>query len=93
LFFFSLLLLFFLFFFFFFFFFSSSSSFSLYSSSSICMVGRNPAYRTSAFKAVCTLTPVLVPPVISRGAHASWHERPLLAKGGIMDDRWPVKFS
>jgi hypothetical protein len=48
-------------FFFFFFFFSSSYS-------SICGAGGNPAYRTSAFEAVCTLTPVLVPPFISRGA-------------------------
>jgi hypothetical protein len=33
-----------------------------------CGAGRNPAYRTSAVEAVCTLTPVLVPPFISRGA-------------------------
>jgi hypothetical protein len=42
---------------------NASSSFS-----SIGGAGRNPAYRTSAFEAVCTLTPVLVPPFISRGA-------------------------
>jgi hypothetical protein len=33
-----------------------------------CGAGRNPTYRTSAFEAVCTLTPVLVPPFISRSA-------------------------
>jgi hypothetical protein len=38
------------------------------SSSSIGGAGGNPAYRTSAFEAVCTLTPVLVFPFISRGA-------------------------
>jgi hypothetical protein len=43
---------------------SSSSS----SSSSICGTGGNPAYRTSAFEAVCNLTPVLFSPFISRGA-------------------------
>jgi hypothetical protein len=48
------------------FFFSSSSSSS--SSSSVCVAGGNPAYRNSAFDAVCTLTPVLVPPFISRSA-------------------------
>jgi hypothetical protein len=38
---------------------SSLSSSSLSSSScSICGAGRNPAYRTSALEAVCTLTPV-----------------------------------
>jgi hypothetical protein len=37
-------------------------------SSSICGAGGNPAYRTSAFEAVCTLTLVLIPPFISRGA-------------------------
>jgi hypothetical protein len=42
---------------------SSSSS-----SSSIFGAGGNPAYRTSAFEGICTLTPVLVPPFISRGA-------------------------
>jgi hypothetical protein len=47
---------------FFSFFFSSSSS-----SSSIGGAGGNPAYRTSAFEAICTLTPVLVLPFISRG--------------------------
>jgi hypothetical protein len=38
------------------------------SSSSIYGAGGNPAYRTSAFEAVFTLTTVLVPPFISRGA-------------------------
>jgi hypothetical protein len=33
------------------------------SSSSICGAGRNPAYHTSAFEAVCTLTPVFSTPV------------------------------
>jgi hypothetical protein len=47
---------------------SSSSSSSFSSSSYICGAGGNPAYCTSAFEAVCTLTPVLVPPYISRGA-------------------------
>jgi hypothetical protein len=45
--------------FFFFFFFSSSS---------MCGAGRNPAYRTSASEAVCTLTPILFSPFISRDA-------------------------
>jgi hypothetical protein len=42
--------------------------FSSSSSSSICGAGRNAAYGTSAFEAVCTLTPVLVPLFFSRGA-------------------------
>jgi hypothetical protein len=46
---------------------SSSPSYS-FSSSSMCDAGGNPAYRTSAFEAVCTLTPVLGPPVIFRDA-------------------------
>jgi hypothetical protein len=33
------------------------------SSSSVCGAGGNPAYRTSAFEAVCTLTPVFSSPV------------------------------
>jgi hypothetical protein len=37
-------------------------------SSSIGGTDGDPAYRTSAFKAVFTLTPVLFPPFISRGA-------------------------
>jgi hypothetical protein len=53
---------------------SSSSSFSFSSfsssssSSSIGGAGRNPAYRNSAFEAVCTFNPDLVSPFICRGA-------------------------
>jgi hypothetical protein len=47
---------------------SSSCCSSSSSSSSICGAGGNPADRTSAFKAVCTLTPVLVSLFISIGA-------------------------
>jgi hypothetical protein len=43
---------------------SSSSS----SSSSIGGAGGNPAYRTSAFDAVCAFNHVLVRPFISSGA-------------------------
>jgi hypothetical protein len=38
------------------------------SSSFICGAGGNPAYCTSAFEAVCTLSPILFPLFISRGA-------------------------
>jgi hypothetical protein len=53
---------------------ASSSSSSSSSSSTIRVAGGNPAYRTSAFEAVCTLTPILVSPFISRGAprHTAW---------------------
>jgi hypothetical protein len=54
---------------------------------------REPRLSPSAFEAVCTLTPVLVPPFNSRGVHTRRRERPLLAKGGIMGEKWPVKFS
>jgi hypothetical protein len=47
---------------------------------------REPAYRTSAFDVVCTLTPV-------EALHARRRERSLLAKRGIMGEKWPVKFS
>jgi hypothetical protein len=43
--------------------FGSSSS-----SSSVGGTGGNPAYRTSAFEAVCTFNPVLVSSFTSRGA-------------------------
>jgi hypothetical protein len=66
---------------------------SLSYSSSICGAGGNPAYRTSAFEAVCTLTPVLVPRSSPEALHARRRERPLLAKGGIMGEKLPVKFS
>jgi hypothetical protein len=48
-----------------------NSKFFLLSSSSSSSIGRaggNPAYRTSAFEAVCTFNPVLVPQFISRDA-------------------------
>jgi hypothetical protein len=54
---------------------------------SICGAGGNPAYRTSAFEAVCTPTPVLVPPSSPEALHTRWRERPLLAKGGIMGEK------
>jgi hypothetical protein len=47
--------------------------------------------QTSAFETVCILTPVLVPLFISRGA--KWRERPLLVKGGIMGEKWPVNLA
>jgi hypothetical protein len=47
---------------------SSSSSSSSSSFSSVYGAGGNRSYRTSAFEAVCTLTPVLVPPFISSSA-------------------------
>jgi hypothetical protein len=37
------------------------------SSSSVGGAGRNSVYRTLAFVAIYTLTPVLVPPFISKG--------------------------
>jgi hypothetical protein len=40
-----------------------------------------PAYRTSAFEAVCTLTSVLVPRSSPEALHAIRRKRPLLAKG------------
>jgi hypothetical protein len=42
-------------------------SLSSSSSSSIFWDRRQPAYCTSAFEAVCTLTHILLPPFISRG--------------------------
>jgi hypothetical protein len=68
---------------------TSSSS----SSSSVCGASGNPAYRTSAFEAVCTLTPILVPRSSPEALHARLCERPLLEKGETMGDKWPVKFS
>jgi hypothetical protein len=62
----------------------------LYSSSSIGGAG---VYRTSVFEAVCTLTPVLVPRSSPEALYARQLERPVLAKGGIMGEKWPVKFS
>jgi hypothetical protein len=62
---------------------SSSPSSSSFFSSSICGVGGNPAYRTSAFEAVCTLTPVLVPRSSPEALHVILRERPLLAKGEV----------
>jgi hypothetical protein len=59
----------------------------------MCGAGGNPAYRTSAFEAVCTLTPVLVPRSSPEALHTRRRERPLLTKGEIMGERWPVKFS
>jgi hypothetical protein len=58
-----------------------------------CAAGGNPAYRTSAFEAVSTLTPVLVPRSSPEAFHARRRERSLLAKGEIMGEKWPVKFS
>jgi hypothetical protein len=63
------------------------------SSSSIFGAGGNPAYRPSAFEAACTLTPVLVPRSSPEALHTRRRERPLLAKGRIMGEKWPVKFS
>jgi hypothetical protein len=63
------------------------------SSSSICGAGGNPAYRTSAFEAVCTLTPVLVPRSSPEALHTRRREKPLLTKGAIMGEKWPIKFS
>jgi hypothetical protein len=63
------------------------------SSSSIFRAGGNPAYHTSAFVAVFTVTPVLVPRSSPEALHARRRERPLLEKGGIMVEKWPVKFS
>jgi hypothetical protein len=39
------------------------------------------------------LTPLLVPRSSPEALHARRRERPLLAKGGIMGEKWPVKFS
>jgi hypothetical protein len=67
--------------------------FSTSSSSSVCGAGGNPAFRTSAFEAVYTLTPVLVPRSSPEALHARRCERHLLTKGGIVDEKSPVKFS
>jgi hypothetical protein len=56
---------------------SSSSSF-------IGEAGGNPAYRTSAFEAVCTFNPVLVPHSSPEALHTRQRERPLLANRGSM---------
>jgi hypothetical protein len=53
--------------------------------------GGNPAYRTSALEAVCTYTPS-VPHSSPEAPHARQRDRPLLAKGGSMGEKWPVKF-
>jgi hypothetical protein len=49
-------------------------------SSSVGGAGGNPAYRSSAFEAVCTLTLVLVPRSFPEALHARRRERPLFAK-------------
>jgi hypothetical protein len=59
------------------------------SSSSVGGAGGSSAYRTSAFEAVCTLTPVLVPHSSPEALHAREHETPMWAKGG---KKWPTKF-
>jgi hypothetical protein len=38
------------------------------------------------------LTPFLVPHSSPEALHARQRERPLLAKGGSMGEKWPVKF-
>jgi hypothetical protein len=63
------------------------------SSSYIFGAGGNLTYGLSVFEAFCTLTPVLVPSFIPEPLHARLRERPLLAKDGIMGEKWPVKFS
>jgi hypothetical protein len=70
----------------------ASSSSSSSSSSSVGGAGGNPAYRTSAFEAVCTFNPVLVPHPSPEALHTIQRERSLLAKGGSMGEKWPVKF-
>jgi hypothetical protein len=47
----------------------------------------------STFEAVCTLTPVLFPRSSPEALQDRRRERPLLAEGGIMGDKWSVKFS
>jgi hypothetical protein len=42
---------------------------------------------------IIVLNPALVPPSSPEALHVSRRERPLLAKEGIMDEKWPVKFS
>jgi hypothetical protein len=39
------------------------------------------------------LNPILVPRSTPEALHVEWRERPLLAKGGIMGEKWPVKYS
>jgi hypothetical protein len=63
------------------------------SSSSIFGAGGNTAYRISAFEAVFTLTPVLVPRLSPEALHTRRRERPLLTQRGIKGEKWPVKFS
>jgi hypothetical protein len=43
---------------------------------------------TSAVEAVC-----IKPSLFSSPVHLQRREKPLLAKGGIMGEKWPVKFS
>jgi hypothetical protein len=54
--------------------------------------GGNPAYRNSAFEAISNCNLFLDPPFIFRGLLVEKRERPLLAKGGSMGEKWPVKF-
>jgi hypothetical protein len=42
-------------------------------------------------RALCA--PLLVPSTSPEALHVRRHERPLSAKGGIMGEKWPIKFS
>jgi hypothetical protein len=54
--------------------------------------GGNPAYRTSSFEAVCTFNPFFSSHSSPEALHTRRRESPLLAKGGNMSEKWPVKF-
>jgi hypothetical protein len=63
------------------------------SSSSIGGAGGKPAFRISAFEAVCTFNPVLVSRLSPEALHVRRRERPLLAKGGSLGQKWPVNLA
>jgi hypothetical protein len=54
---------------------------------------RKPAWRTAAYQDLLCLTTFVVPRLSPEAPHVKWRERPLSAEGGIMGEKWPVKFS
>jgi hypothetical protein len=65
---------------------------SLKYSSFFCGVGGIPPSALQPFKAYCA-KPRFSSSVHLQRRSMSDSERPLLAKGGIMGEKWPVKFS
>jgi hypothetical protein len=50
------------------------------------------AYALQPFEAYCA-NPALVPHSSPEALHIGRRERPLLAKGGLTGEKWPVKFN